>query len=151
MSQSVYLDTMDDNQQTLTPTDETSTTSVAMNLEAMIKANLSTIDRLSEELKKQKEMLQSVFENDETFKKHSDVAKEAARIKSNTKQQILKQPQVADVNEKVKSMQSQLKENQDALSEYLREYNRLTGITEIEGNDGEIRQIIYIAKLIRKT
>ncbi|OGE25177.1 hypothetical protein A3H85_02665 [Candidatus Daviesbacteria bacterium RIFCSPLOWO2_02_FULL_40_8] len=142
---------MDDNQQTLTPTDETSTTSVAMNLEAMIKANLSTIDRLSEELKKQKEMLQSVFENDETFKKHSDVAKEAARIKSNTKQQILKQPQVADVNEKVKSMQSQLKENQDALSEYLREYNRLTGITEIEGNDGEIRQIIYIAKLIRKT
>jgi len=151
VSQSVYLDTMDDNQQTLTPTDETSTTSVAMNLEAMIKANLSTIDRLSEELKKQKEMLQSVFENDETFKKHSDVAKEAARIKSNTKQQILKQPQVADVNEKVKSMQSQLKENQDALSEYLREYNRLTGITEIEGNDGEIRQIIYIAKLIRKT
>ena len=92
-----------------------------------------------------------MFENDETFKKHSDVAKEAARIKSNTKQQILKQPQVADVNEKVKSMQSQLKENQDALSEYLREYNRLTGITEIEGNDGEIRQIIYIAKLIRKT
>lgn len=130
--------------------DSSQTSNIAMNLEAMIKSNLSSIDRLTDELKKQKEMLQSVFDNDETYKKHADLAKEATRVKSNTKMQILKQPQVAELNEKVKSLQSQLKENEEGLSEYLREYNRLTGITEIEGNDGEIRQIVYVAKLIKK-
>lgn len=126
-------------------------TNIAINLEAMVKSTLAEIDRLEEEYKTQKQMLQDVFENDTTYKAHAQAAKEATRVKSNTKSQILKQPQVAELNEKVKSLKSQLVENQESLSEYLREYNRLTGITEIEGNDGELHQIVYVAKLVKKS
>lgn len=123
---------------------------IIVNLESLIKSHLSSISRLQEELKKHREMLNDIFESDETYKNHADAAKEAAKIKAQTKQQLLKQPSVADLVGKVKSMQSQLKETQEALSDYLSEYRRLTGISEIEDETGEIRQIIYIAKLVKK-
>lgn len=139
---------MDD---TETPTQpEANGSSVIINLESLIKSHLSSISRFQEELKKHKEMLNDIFENDETYKKHAEVAKEAARVKSQTKQQIMKQPSVAELADKVKSMQSQLKETQGALSDYLSEYRRLSGISEIEDENGEIRQIIYVAKLVRR-
>ena len=123
---------------------------ILINLESMIKSNLSAIDRLQEELKKHKGVLEDIFNNDPTFKKHSDEAKEATRIKTNTKQQILKQPQAADLNNKVKTMQSELKEMQGALSDYLQQYAEMSGVTEIEGEDGEVRQIVYKAHLVKK-
>src|SRR5579884_996141 len=124
---------------------------VMMNLEAMIKSHISSIDRMQQELDKHSSMLKDIFENDPTYKKHSDAAKEATKIKSNTKAQILKQPQAADLNEKIKSFKSQIKEMQDALIDYVAEYQRMSGVNEIEGEDGEVREIIMIPKLIKKS
>ena len=39
----------------------------------------------------------------------------------------------------------------EGLSDYLREYQRLSGSNEIEGEDGELRTIVYVAKLVRKS
>ena len=52
--------------------------------------------------------------------------------------------------EKVKDMTQENKDLSVAQSEYLREYARLSGTTEIEGEDGEVREIIYVAKLVKK-
>ena len=123
---------------------------VIIELEGSIKGHLSAIDRLSEELKKHREMLEDIFTNDSTYQQHSEQAKEATKIKTKTKQQILKQPHVADISNKVKDMRSELKELKEALSDYLREYQRLSGVNEIEGDDGEIREIVYVAKLVKK-
>lgn len=128
-----------------------SAATVLMNLEGMIKSHISSIDKLKVELDKHSEMLKDIFDNDPTYKNHSDKAKEASRIKTATKQQILKQPQAADLNVKVKSFKSQIKELQDALSDYLREFQRMSGVSEIEGEDGEVREIVYVAKLVRKS
>jgi hypothetical protein len=124
---------------------------ILINLESMIKTNLGAISRLQEEVKKHKGLLDDIFNNDPTYKQHTDQAKEAARIKSATKMQILKQPQAADLSQKLKTMQSELKEMQGSLSDYLQQFAQMSGLTEIEGDDGEIRQIIYVAKLIKKT
>jgi predicted RNase H-like nuclease (RuvC/YqgF family) len=123
---------------------------ILINLESMIKSHIASVERLSEELKKHKGMLNDIFENDSTYKQHSEAAKEAARIKSQTKQQILKAPQVADLANKVKSMQSQLKETREALSDYLREFQRMSGVNEIEDETGEVHEIRYVAKLVKK-
>ena len=48
----------------------------------------------------------------------------------------------------MKSEQSELK---TGLSDYLREYQRLSGSNEIEGEDGEVREIVYVAKLVKKS
>ena len=124
---------------------------VLMNMESMIKAQITSIDKQKEELEKYSSMLNDIFENDPTFKQHAEAAKEASRIKTVTKNQILKRPDAADLNEKVKSFKSQIKEIQDSLSDYLGEYQRMSGLSEIEGEDGDLREIIYIAKLIKKT
>jgi hypothetical protein len=133
-----------------TPSADASAT-VLISLEGTIKNHISMIDKLEEDLDKHASMLKDIFENDPTFKEHSEKAKEASRIKMQTRQQILKQPQAADLNEKVKSMKSQIKELDGALSDYLREFQRMSGVNEIEGEDGELREIVYVAKLVKKS
>lgn len=124
---------------------------ILLNMESLIKGHMSTIDKLSEEARKLKEMLDDIFANDPTYQEHDKLAKEAAKVKQGTKQQILKQPQAADLDKKLKELKSELKENQGSLSDYLQEYARLSGVNEIEGDDGEVREIVYSAKLIKKS
>lgn len=124
---------------------------ILLNMESLIKGHIATIDKLSTESKKLKEMLDDIFGNDPTFQEHDKAVKEAAKVKQNTKAQILKQPQAADLDKKVKELKGELKENQASLSDYLQEYARMSGVNEIEGDDGEVREIVYTAKLIKKS
>ena len=96
------------------------------------------VTKLTAELAEARDMLKDAFENDATYKEHADAAKEANKVKSATKAQIMKQPQVAGLAAKVKSLTSEVKELKDGMSDYLKEFNRLSGITEIEGEDGEL-------------
>lgn len=122
-----------------------------LRIEEMIKTHISQMDNLADEAKKYKEMIDDIFGNDEVYKKHDEVAKEAARVRSKTKAEINKRPDVADLNEKFKSVRSQKKELGDGLSDYLKEYQRISGLNEIEGEDGELREIVYNAKLVKKS
>ncbi|KKR83803.1 MAG: hypothetical protein UU73_C0003G0238 [Candidatus Daviesbacteria bacterium GW2011_GWA1_41_61] len=124
--------------------------SVLINLEQLIKSHISGVDRLKEEVTKHKGMLDDILANDQTYKEHTERAKEASKIKAATRAQIMKQPQVAELAEKVKSMKVEINEMEDALSDYLKEYQRMSGVNEIEGEDGEVREIVYVAKLIKK-
>lgn len=124
---------------------------ILLNMESLIKGHISTIDTLSEEARKIKEMLDDIFNNDPTYQEHDKASKEAAKVKQGTKQQILKQPQAAELDKKFKELKGELKENQGSLSDYLQEYARMAGVNEIEGDDGEVREIVYNAKLIKKS
>lgn len=124
---------------------------ILLNMESLIKGHIATIEKLTDEARKHKEMLDDIFANDPTYQEHDKAAKEAAKVKQGTKQQILKQPQAAELDKKVRELKSELKENQGSLSDYLQEYARMTGVNEIEGDDGEVREIVYSAKLIKKS
>ena len=56
-----------------------------------------------------------------------------------------------ELNQKLKDMKNEMSDARDALSTYLREYQSKTGQNEFEGEDGELRQIVFVAKLVRKT
>lgn len=120
-------------------------------IEEMIKTHMSQISELQEEATKYKDMLDDIFVNDETYQEHDKLAKEASRIKSNTRKEIMKRPDAADIANKLKAVKSQQKELKMGMSDYLREYQRLSGSNEIEGEDGEIRQIVYTAKLVKRS
>lgn len=124
---------------------------VLIDLEQLIKTNVANIDKGKSELKKQREMLASALENDETYRLHNEEAKKAAKAKMQTKYQILQLPQNKQLAEKVKSVAADIKEAGGALSDYLREYQRMSGATEIETDDGQIREIVYTAKLVKKS
>lgn len=124
---------------------------VLLSLDELIKTNIQSTDKLKEELKKYRQMLNDTFENDSTYKEHSKKAKEASKVRNATKQQILKQPSVINISGKVKSIASEIKERTAALSDYLQEYQRMAGVNEIEGLDGEIREIVNTSRLVKRS
>lgn len=126
------------------------TADTVLELEQMIKTNLATLDRNKVELKKLKEMLESALLNDEPYRMAAEKAKEAAKEKGKAKFVVLENQATRQVAEKIKDMTVENKELMQAQSEYLREYARLSGTSEIETEDGEVREIIYVAKLVKK-
>jgi hypothetical protein len=123
---------------------------ILLELEATIKNHISLIDKNKAELKKQREMLESALLNDETYRTHTEEAKKAAKTKALTKYQIMQMPANKGLADTVKDLSTQTKELDRALSDYLREYMRMSGTNEIETDDGQVREIIYVAKLVKK-
>jgi hypothetical protein len=122
---------------------------VLVELENMIKSHISGIDARKTELRKYRDMLTSALSNDETYQEHERLAKEAAKVKNATKQQLLKLPSNAQVAEKVRDLSIEVKEMDGALSDYLKEYERMSGTNEIQDDMGQVRQIVYVAKLVK--
>ena len=123
---------------------------VLLSLENLIKNNIASIDKLKDELKKHRQMLEDAFIGDAVYQEHMRLAKEAAKVKAATRAQISKQPQNILLSNKIKGMTTELRDKQFALSDYLLEYQRMTGVNEIEGDDGEIREIVNTAKVVKK-
>ncbi len=123
---------------------------VYLSLENLIKSNLNNIDTLQKQYREQKEMVDNVLENDQTYRQHLDQAKEANNTKSSTKQQIMKRPDVVRIAEKMKALKEEIKETQATLSDLLQEYQRASGSNVIEREDGQILEIVSTSKLVRK-
>lgn len=121
-----------------------------LSLENLIKSHIRSLDTLRIELKKHKELEEDALNNDPTYKEHLKNVKEATKVKSNTKQQILKQPSMANVANKIKSMSAEIKEKENALSDYLKEYQRMSGASEIEGENGEVMEIVTVVKVVKR-
>lgn len=119
-----------------------------VDLPGLINSHLDQIDRSREELGKFKEMLQSIFDSDSTFQAHVAAVKEAQKVKSATKNQILKLPHAADLTAKIVDAKAHIKDLQDTLSSYLSDYAK-TGATTLETTDGQVRQIVFTAKLVK--
>jgi hypothetical protein len=122
-----------------------------LTIQSAIKTRITQIERIKNDLKPHKEMIDSFLGGDETYVKLAELAKESSKKKTAYKNQLLQDPSAAQISTQIDSLKEQLKDLQEGLSYYLREYQRLTGANEIEGSDGELRQIVYNAKLVRKT
>ncbi len=134
-----------------TPDADSNAAQVMLDLEQLIKTNIANIDRGKAELKKLREMENSALENDETYRLHNEEAKKAAKQKAATKKQIMSLPANKQLADKIRGIAEDIKEADGALSDYLREYGRMSGTNEIETEDGQIREIVYLAKLIKKS
>ncbi len=124
---------------------------MVINLENSVKNNLTMIKKGKQDLKKLREMMNDMLVNDSTYQEHDKAVKEATKIRSATKSQILKQPATATAQAKIKELSSDLKDAQSALSEYLSEYKRLSGANEIIDNEGEAFDIVASAKLVKRS
>jgi hypothetical protein len=130
---------------------DTNGVTVLLELEKTIKNHITLIDKNKAELKKQREMLESALLNDETYRLHTEEAKKTAKTKALTKYQIMQLSANKVLADNVRGLAAQTRELNSALSDYLREYMRMSGTNEIETDEGEVREIVYVAKLVRKT
>lgn len=122
-----------------------------LNIQNLINANISKIDKLKEDIKPVKEMLESVLDADLTYAELDQKAQESMKVKSAKKKELMNTTNGRELNEKLKGLSSELREAREALSTYLQEYQKKTGFNEFEGSDGELRQIVFSARLVRKT
>jgi len=123
---------------------------LVVSLTNLINANLKEIGNIEEEMSKHKEMVDTVLDNDATYKQHAEAAKEASRIKTNTKKEIFKRPDVKHVVEKLNELKENLADTREELSNYIQEYATTSGQNYFEAEDGSIQEIVYVAKLRRK-
>lgn len=121
-----------------------------INLEQMIKNYLADIATIREKLKTQKDMFKSSFEGDKQFSEVDVEHKAIARKKTEAKQRITKTQAVSIVADAIRTLQDELKDAQQGLSDYLNQYVMQTQATEFLGPDGEAMQIVRTAKLVKK-
>ena len=125
--------------------------STLLEIEKAVKMKITALERLKEEAKPIREMLESTLEANLEYAEVLAAASEAAKKKSAKKKELLNNEAGKKIVQKLNELKSAIKENQESLSYFLQEYSRLTGAKEIEGEDGELRHIVYVAKLVRKT
>lgn len=144
---------MDDNNQTLIPNSKKEMADEAqkiVDLDKAIKERISRIESARAELKPASEMLTSYLMGDEKYAHETDLAKKAQGLKNLSKRRLLEAPQGKDLQDKIKSIKDEIAELEEGLSYYLREYQRMTGSNEFEDQDGQLRQIVSVVKLVKK-
>lgn len=122
-----------------------------LHLEGLVKQYIAAIAKLQGELKEKSQMLNDALEGDAVYNEHTEKAKEANKIKNATRQQILKQPALAELSERIKDLKFDVKEHQVLLSDYLAQYQKASGATQIEDEEGEVLEIVSVVKLVKRS
>ncbi len=121
-----------------------------MSLENLIKNHVTSIDKLKLELKQHNEMFKDSFNNNPTFREHDEKVKDATKTRNAIKMQIVKQPSVALLEQKVKDLKFDLNEKQKTLSDLTLDYHQQTGATQLSLDNDMVLDIVLGAKLVGK-
>src|SRR5947207_2722090 len=78
---------------------ETDGATALLSLEELIKNHIENIDKLRTDLKAQKEMYEDSFNNNPTYREHTQRVKEVNKARLSVRQQIAKQPSVATLGQ----------------------------------------------------
>ena len=122
-----------------------------VDLSSLINDYLHTIDEQKKQLKEQKQMLKDTFENDQEYHEISEKVRTLNKDKAAVKQRIMKQASVEPISAKIKELQLELRDMDDKLSGYLQEYQRVSGTNVLEGEKGEIMQIVPVYRIVKKS
>lgn len=121
-----------------------------LDLDALIKRYIKDVEKTKADLKEQKSMFDDSFKSNAKYKESDEKVKAINREKQAVKQLVMKEPAVVAVNGKMNELKDEIKDLQDSLSGYVTEYQRLTGAKEFEDEDGNIREIIHVVKLVKR-
>ena len=123
---------------------------VLLSLDEMIKATFASIDRLTEESGKLRDMVNDGFAADANYKIADDEVKKATKARQSVKKEIMNRKGIIEMVNKLKDANMELKDKKASLSDYLLEYQRLSGANQLEMPNGEILEIVQVAKVVRK-
>lgn len=118
-------------------------------LTSLINRYLADIDQIKEKYKGQKQMFDDTFGNDPQYRELAEKAKQATKVKSARKQILTKQPALQPVISKMNELKDEIKNLEETLSSYVSEYQRQTGATVFEGEQGQMMRIVRVYKLVR--
>ncbi len=121
-----------------------------LHLENIINGYLGDLERLQREMKEQSQMFRDTLENDAEYAAVVAKGREITREKKTIQDKLIQDPALALVESKIRDLKSEVKETQQALSDYLQQYYEQSGLRQITGTDGEIRDLVTFVKLVKK-
>ena len=119
-------------------------------LEKVIERNANQLNELGEELKKRRQMLKNYFENDAQL---AEAEEQAVDYKNQVKERkigLQLEPQVVDLQVKIKELRERQKEIQETLSNHLVNHYRMTNSTSFDTSDGDQWEYQVQAKIKAK-
>ena len=140
--------TTPDNQTTI---DNSNPAADLVALEGLVLNYIDKIEKHQEILRSKKEMLESNLENDPNYQEAAKQAKELSKKKLEEKARIIRQPEVEKIYADVKDGQGQLRTMRDTLSNHLQNYGKLSGTNQLEDEEGQVREIVYTAKVVKRS
>jgi ABC-type phosphate transport system auxiliary subunit len=114
----------------------------------MIQKRLQMLDDLQEELRKLRQDANEMLENDPEYtriKEETDLIKEQVKEK---KAQVVEATAYNEVQEKMRELRGDIKDQQEALSQELIELYKEEGVTVVETPSGEVKKLKFNVKLI---
>jgi hypothetical protein len=121
-----------------------------VNLSSLINRYFTDLEKIKQQLKTQRDMFNGAVENDKAYDEQSKQVKDLVKKRNAIKQDITQQPAVKAIILKQKELKEEMKDLQDALSRYLERYQQVAKTNMIEGEDGEMREIVPSYKLVKK-
>ncbi len=121
-----------------------------LQVEDLINRQMEEIEKMRDDTRMMKSAYDDAFKNDAKFREFDEKTKEAGKLKKQYVQGMKKDPAIANAESQYLAKKDELKDAQTGLSEYLREYNRISGMTQFETKDGQMLEIVQTFKLVKK-
>lgn len=106
--------------------------------------------KMRDNLKIQSGMLRDAVEGDAGYHELDVQSKDLQKKKNEIKQKVMKTPAMEAVVAKIDEYRGEMKDAREMLSGYLEEYQRVAGTNIIEGENGEIREIVPQYRLVKR-
>ena len=119
-------------------------------LTAIINRYAADIEKIRGSLKEKNVMFKDAFENDARYHELNLKVKDLNKLKNAEKQRILKTPAIEALTAQVNDLKMEIKDMQGLLSGYLEQYQKVSGTNVIETEDGNIREIVPVYKLVKR-
>lgn len=119
-------------------------------LTALINRYEADMKKMRDNLKIQSGMLRDAVEGDAAYHELDMQSKELNKKKTAIKQNVMKTVAMEAVVAKIEEYKGELNDAKEMLSGYLEEYQRVSGTNIIEGENGEIREIVPVYKLVKR-
>lgn len=115
-----------------------------------IQKRIKILEKYKEENKKSREMIKDTLESDDKYQEALETSKQAAKLKKEIKERIMEQPNMEELQWKIKENREEIKINNQILAQELSQYMQKTNSNQIEDDTGEIRTFEMSVKLSRK-
>lgn len=119
-------------------------------LEELIKNHAASADKLKVELKETRRTFKDSYESNPEYRDLNEKVKAATRERDVIKKQIINQPSIFKLGQKVNDLSFDYKEKKRTLAYLLVDYKEQTGATQLDLFGGEVGEIVLSAKLVKK-
>lgn len=106
-------------------------------LETLIESKAKKLMRLKQTMKKKRQMIKSVFENDNQLAETEEKKAEVYQAWKERKSELKESPEIKELREAVREMKQEQKDIEESLSHHLINYHQLTNSTSFDTSEGD--------------